>query len=279
MAHSRIKATGQKHRGGGLRSATEWNSGRPRSATTGKPHGGVACILRAILVPSWHAAGRWMWGGKGRMTERIETDVAIIGGGPVGLTLAMDLAGRGVRVTVLEQRAAGEPPSVKCNHVAARSMELYRRLGVARKLRDAGLPPDYPNDAAWRTTMTGREIARIPIPCRRDRYTATDGPDTWWPTPEPPHRINQIYLEPILFAHAEAVPGVTILNRVCFEGLTLDDDGVTARARMLDSGETLTLSARYLIGCDGARSEVRRAIGARLTGDPVVQRVQSTYIR
>ena len=57
-----------------------------------------------------------------------------------------------------------------------------------RRIKDAGLPPDYPNDAAWRTTMTGREIARIRIPCRRDRYTATGGPDTWWPTPEPPRR-------------------------------------------------------------------------------------------
>ena len=60
--------------------------------------------------------------------------------------------------------------------------------------------------------MIGRELARIPIPSSRDRYTATDGPDGWWPTPEPPHRINQIYLEPILFAHASAAPELTILQ-------------------------------------------------------------------
>ncbi|MHB8646542.1 MAG: FAD-dependent oxidoreductase [Thermomicrobiales bacterium] len=213
------------------------------------------------------------------MTRSMETDVAIVGGGPVGLTLAMDLAGRGVRVVVIEERERGEPPSVKCNHVAARSMELFRRLGVARTIRNAGLPADYPHDVAYRTTMTGREITRIPIPSRRDRYTATDGPDTWWPTPEPPHRINQIFLEPILFAHAAATPGVTILNRTRFDDLTQDDDGVTARACHLDSGEHLSLSARYLIGCDGGRSTVRREIGARLVGDPVVQRVQSSYIR
>jgi 2-polyprenyl-6-methoxyphenol hydroxylase-like FAD-dependent oxidoreductase len=130
------------------------------------------------------------------MTPIIETDVLIVGGGPVGLTLAMDLAQRGIEVTVLELRGRGEPPSVKCNHVAARSMELFRRLGVARKLRDAGLPADYPNDVSYRTTMLGRELTRIKIPCRRDRYTAKGGPDTWWPTPEPPHRINQIFLEP-----------------------------------------------------------------------------------
>ncbi len=213
------------------------------------------------------------------MAERVETDVAIVGGGPVGLTLAMDLAGRGIRVTVIEERERGALPSVKCNHVAARSMELFRRLGVARKLRDAGLPADYPNDIAYRTTMTGREITRIPIPCRRDRYTATGGPDTWWPTPEPPHRINQIYLEPILFAHASATPGVTILNRARFEALAQEDDGVTAEMRDLDSGERTRIAARYLVGCDGGKSAVRHAIGVRLSGDPVVQRVQSSYIR
>ncbi|MBV8449485.1 MAG: FAD-dependent oxidoreductase, partial [Hyphomicrobiales bacterium] len=51
------------------------------------------------------------------MTPIIETDVLIVGGGPVGMTLAMDLAQRGVEVTVLELRQRGEPPSVKCNHV------------------------------------------------------------------------------------------------------------------------------------------------------------------
>jgi 2-polyprenyl-6-methoxyphenol hydroxylase-like FAD-dependent oxidoreductase len=124
----------------------------------------------------------------------LDADVVIVGAGPVGLTLAIDLAGRGAQVIVVERRHRGEPPSVKCNHVSARSMEIFRRLGVAGRVRDAGLPADYPNDVAYRTTMTGPELARIPIPCRRDRYTARGGPDSWWPTPEPPHRINQIYL-------------------------------------------------------------------------------------
>lgn len=213
------------------------------------------------------------------MTTTIDTAVTIVGGGPVGLTLALDLARRGIAVTILETRHAGEPPSVKCNHVAARSMELFRRLGLAREIRDAGLPADYPHDAAFRTTMVGRELARVPIPCRRDRYSATDGPDTAWPTPEPPHRINQIYLEPILFRHALATPGITIRNRTEFLALAQDDAGVAATARDLDTGEELRVASRYLVGCDGGHSPVRHAIGARLQGDAVIQRVQSTHIR
>ncbi len=163
-------------------------------------------------------------------TAHLETDVAIIGAGPVGLTLAMDLAQRGVRVLVIEQRPAGEPPSVKCNHVAARSMEIFRRLGVVREIRDNGLPPDFPHDITYRTTFTGRELTRIPIPARQDRYTATDGPDTWWPTPERPHRINQIYLEPLLYAAAERTPGLTILSETTYTTMTQDADGVSLHA-------------------------------------------------
>ncbi len=208
-----------------------------------------------------------------------QVSVAIVGGGPVGLCLAMDLAWRGVDVTVIEQRAAGEPPSVKCNHVSARTMEIFRRLGFVREVREAGLPADYPNDVVIRTRATGYELARIPIPCRRDRYSSTQGPDTQWPTPEPPHRINQIYFEPILFRHATQMPKLRVINRAQVDGYEQGADGVRLSGVELDTGRAFTLESRYLVGCDGGRSGIRRAIGAKLEGDEVIQRVQSSYIR
>src|SRR5262245_56346396 len=93
--------------------------------------------------------------------SRIETSVLIVGAGPVGLTLALDLAWRGVDVTVAELRRAGEPPGVKCNQISSRSMEVFRRLGIAAALRQAGLPADYPNDVVSATTVTGIELARV----------------------------------------------------------------------------------------------------------------------
>ena len=210
--------------------------------------------------------------------KSIQTQVLIVGAGPVGLTAAMDLASRGIDVIVAETRRPGEPPNVKGNHGSARSMEVFRRLGIVSEVRQGGLPADFPNDCAYRTAVVGRELARIPIPCRADRYTATGGPDTDWPTPEPPHRINQIYLEPILFACAEARRGIKILSRVQVEHFDQREDGVIARARDLDTNQEITIAADYLIGCDGGRSTVRRLIGARLAGTDVVQRVQSTYI-
>lgn len=213
------------------------------------------------------------------MPGDINTNVLIVGAGPVGLTLALDLAWRGIDVTVVELRHAGEPPSVKCNQISARSMEIFRRLGIAGKLRDAGLPPDYPNDVVSATSVTGIELARVSIPSRSERYSAKDGPDTWWPTPEPTHRINQKYFEPILFACAYANPRITILNRVVFEDFVQDEQRVIAVVRDLDGSEKRSIAANYLIGCDGAKSSVRKKIGAKLTGMAEVQRVQSTYIR
>ena len=213
------------------------------------------------------------------MTDPVETQVLVVGGGPVGLTLAMDLAKREIRTVVAELRHKGEPPSVKCNHVSARSMEIFRRLGASKAIREAGLPADYPNDVSYRVSFAGKELSRIPIPCRRERYTARGGPDTWWPTAEPPHRINQIYLEPTLSAHAETIAGLTLLNRVEINSFEQTPEGVTAQGIQLDNNQTITIRADFLVGCDGGRSAIRRAIGATLSGTAEVQRVQSTYIR
>src|SRR6202000_2532990 len=208
-----------------------------------------------------------------------ELNVLIVGAGPVGLTLAIDLAWRGIDVTIAETRARAAPPEPKCNHVAARTMEIFRRLGIASRVREAGLPADYPHDISYRTSFTGPELTRIRIPSRRDRFTMTDGPDCNWPTPEPPHRINQIFLEPILFEHAAAEPRICIVNRTSVEDVMVEDTSARVTLRDLETGAVRSLRCRYLIGCDGARSIVRKAIGAELAGDAVVQRVQSTYIR
>lgn len=76
---------------------------------------------------------------------------------------------------MLEQRPRGARPEPKCNHVSARSMDIFRRLGEANAIRAAELPAEYPNDVAYRTTFTGESLSRIPMPARKEWYTATGG--------------------------------------------------------------------------------------------------------
>ena len=106
------------------------------------------------------------------MPQVIKTRVLIVGGGPVGMTLALDLAWREIDVMVAERRPANDPPSVKCGQISARSMEVFRRLGVANKLREVGLPADYPNDIVSATSVLGIELSRVLIPARVARGAA-----------------------------------------------------------------------------------------------------------
>ena len=213
------------------------------------------------------------------MIQQYQAQVCIIGAGPVGLSLAMDLAKRGIQVIMTEIRHRGEAPNVKCNHVSARSMEIFRRLGIAKEVRQAGLPDDYPNDVVYKTRFLGEELSRIRIPCRNERYSVTEGPDANWPTAEPPHRINQIYLEPILFAAAEKLPNIQILNRTQALDFIEKSDYCEVAAVNLDSQQEIKIRADFIIGCDGGRSMVRKKIGTQLSGVGELGKVQSTCIR
>ncbi|MBC8476319.1 MAG: FAD-dependent monooxygenase, partial [Gammaproteobacteria bacterium] len=112
--------------------------------------------------------------------------VLVVGAGPVGLVAGIDLAQRGIDVMVLDQRRNFDPLTVRCNHISSRSMEIFRRLGIADKVRAGGFHDDFPHDVSIRLTAIGKEMARIRIPGRAGRKTGEQGADAGWPTLEPP---------------------------------------------------------------------------------------------
>jgi len=211
------------------------------------------------------------------MQPKYTTSIAIAGAGPVGMTLAIDAALRGVKVVLIEARAAGEPPSAKCNTVAARTMETFRRLGVAEAVRAAGLPDDYPTDTIYCTAITGHELTRIRMPARSER-SQPGFHDSHWPTPESMVRVSQLYLEPILYERVKTLANITVLNRTSVEAYDQDADGVTVHCRGED-GEAFDIRAAYLAGCDGGRSSIRKAMGVSLVGDAEISRTRSSLIR
>jgi 2-polyprenyl-6-methoxyphenol hydroxylase-like FAD-dependent oxidoreductase len=208
-----------------------------------------------------------------------DVPVIIAGGGPVGLTLAMDLGWRGAPSLLFEERIAAEPPNPKCNTTNARSMEHFRRLGCAARLRAAGLPADHPTNVVYVTRLNGYLLGRLNLPASSMRRQDAGSLDEGWPTPEPQHRISQIFVEPILYNHARTFPGVDIRRGWRVDSFSQRAGEVTVEAVEIASGRRETHRARCLVGCDGGRSTIRRQLGIELNGIDVIGRNVSVYFR
>jgi 2-polyprenyl-6-methoxyphenol hydroxylase-like FAD-dependent oxidoreductase len=197
-----------------------------------------------------------------------KTDVAIIGGGPAGLMLALELGCRGIDCVLIEEDL--DPPQFpKANATSSRTMEHYRRRGLSEAMRATGLVADHPQDIAYCTRLSGRELTRFSIPSRTEALHQTsfgDYGEDAWPTPELPHRGNQMLMEPILQAELAKFPSVKLLLGYQATKCTQNTSGVTLDVINTASHETLTLTARYAVGCDGPRSMVRKSLGIKFGG-------------
>ncbi|NKB49483.1 MAG: hypothetical protein GKS02_08975 [Alphaproteobacteria bacterium] len=201
----------------------------------------------------------------------LNTQVLIAGGGPVGLTIALELARHGVAcILVNDQAETALHP--KANAINARSMEHFRRYGVAPKIRAAGLPTDYPTDVTYVTRLTGYEMARLSTPASAEAVDQAKNSANPYDCAEPPHRCNQMYLEAVLLEALVGQPSVDVRFGHQLEVFTETEDGVVATVRDLASDQVYDISADYLVGADGGRSAVRRQLGIRYEGEGGVVR-------
>ncbi len=194
----------------------------------------------------------------------MNSDVLIVGAGPTGLTLAIDLGRRGVRCTLIEQKAA--PAFLpKMERVNARTMEIYRRMGVAPKIRAAGLRADCPMDVYIVLALNRPPLLHLSYPsvaqAQAEIRVTNDGSAPL----ESYQLISQYTLEPLLKSVAETLPSVTVRFGCEFVSLAQDAAGVTARLRSSKGDEELRCA--YLVGCDGGASPVRKELGIELSGE------------
>lgn len=193
-----------------------------------------------------------------------DTSVLIAGGGPVGLTLALELEHRGIPAILLE-RNPSTTRHPKMDVTNGRSMEHFRRLGVADEMRARAVPGDHPMSVVWCSRAAEWELARFHYPGvheTRERIRAVN--DGTLPL-EPNMRISQVVLEPVLKEKLERdARHVDVRFGVGLESFEQDDDGVTAVVRDTASGEQRTIRALYLAGCDGAGSVTRQGLGIGL---------------
>ena len=190
--------------------------------------------------------------------------VLIAGGGPVGMTLACELTRCGVSCMLVE-RNAGTTRYPKMDITNARSMELFRRLGLVDALRAVAVPEDNNFDVSWVTSLGGHELYRFRYPSvaqwRRLMGERNDGSMPG----EAPMRVSQVEIEPVLQRAVQARPDIDARWGVAFEDLSQDGQGVTATLRAAD-GAVEQVRCRYLVGCDGGTSQVRHCLGIRLDG-------------
>jgi 2-polyprenyl-6-methoxyphenol hydroxylase-like FAD-dependent oxidoreductase len=203
------------------------------------------------------------------MTHEIETDVLIVGAGPCGLMLANELGPRGVRVLVIDAKG-GTAYNPQANATQARTMEHYRRLGFADEIRALGLPVDYPTDIAYFTRFATHELARFSLPASKDARQIIRGLSGSWSAAELPHRVSQKYVEPVLLKHAQK----HATNDIRFRTRLIDftDCGTHIEAQAEGEGGAFGIRARYLVGADGARSQIRRKLGFGWVGEAAIQR-------
>jgi 2-polyprenyl-6-methoxyphenol hydroxylase-like FAD-dependent oxidoreductase len=177
-------------------------------------------------------------------------DALVVGGGPTGLTMAGELARRGLRVRLIDKATTPSPDHSRALGVQARTMEILDAMGLG----DAEMSHGRMIAALNLITRSGKR-ARLPIRMSADLATPFPGMFV----------VQQFDTEAVLASRLPAL-GVAIERGVELTSYTQDASGVTATLRR-EGGALEQVRARWLLGCDGAHSPVRKGAGISFEGD------------
>jgi len=192
--------------------------------------------------------------------EAEEAEVLVVGGGMVGLAAAIELGLRGVRTLVVEQATAIADEGSRASLLSARSMEHFRRWGIAEREREAALlPDDWPTKVCFATSLTGHELASLPT------YQVTGGAAGNIAS-EDGARVPQFQTLRVLEEAARAHPSVRVERGWRCVSLSQHSDCVEALLEPIAGGPARKVRASFLIGADGGRGMVREAVGISYEG-------------
>jgi 2-polyprenyl-6-methoxyphenol hydroxylase-like FAD-dependent oxidoreductase len=197
--------------------------------------------------------------------------VLVIGGGPVGLALAGDLGWRGMACTLVEQ-SDGSIYQPRMDLVGIRTMEFCRRWGIVPAVEGSPYPRDYAQHNIYLTSLTGYELGR-------ERFPGIGQAPPPKESPQRRERCPQNMFDPILRAFAASQNNVALRYRTRLVSFTQSADLVTAVVENAETGAREEILARYIVGCDGARSLVRETLGIAMQGNPVLTYTTNVIFR
>jgi 2-polyprenyl-6-methoxyphenol hydroxylase-like FAD-dependent oxidoreductase len=187
-----------------------------------------------------------------------ETDVLIVGGGPVGSALACELALRNVACMVVDPVGELSDLTIRATNLTMRTAEHLRRWGCAQRVRDdSDLPAAFRVDLVMCTALFGRELGAFRAYGWREE-------DSWDLSSEPALLMPQYKLNRVLRAHAVENGAVGAFGW-SVTMLTQGVEGVTAMLVSADGERTRPVRARYAVGCDGARGRTRADAGLTMS--------------
>ena len=200
------------------------------------------------------------------------TPVLIVGGGPVGLALSIDLSWRGVPHILAERDArAARADHPRMDQVGIRSMEHFRRLGITGVIEAAGFPRHQSRDVVFSTAVLGHELAREPFDADMTRPPPSFSPQR--------HELcPQNFLDPALQRVAEASGVAAIRYRTGLTGLSDGPAGVRCELHDDASGRDYVVEAQYLAGCDGSSGAVARLLGISAAEQTLLARSTNIFI-
>ena len=204
--------------------------------------------------------------------QSIQTSVLIVGAGPAGLALAIELGQRSVPCVVIERNdRVGYAPRAKTTNV--RTREHLRRWGIADKLRAASpLGLDYPSNVVFCTRLNGHGLTKVEnaMYCAPGKNPLYSEHAQW---------IPQYSVEEVMRAHVQTLACVDLRFSCEMVSFEQTEGGVAARVLDIGSGNHFSVECNYLVGADGARSAVRTALGIKMTGSYGLSRNYNVVFR
>lgn len=193
----------------------------------------------------------------------MEVPVLIVGAGPVGLQLALDLGWRGIECLVIDKEEGTPVLHPRAAGISPRTMEFCRRWGITGEVRNAGFPHDFDMSIVYCTSLRGHLIAR-------QEYGTIDNQKPLTFSPENKYRCPQTMFDPVLARAVRRQPTADLRYRHRLETLEDLGDYVVATISDLEKGEQFDVRAQYVIACDGNGSPIAKRLGIAYDGIPTL---------